>query len=515
MVIHRLPVKAERGVSFREFQAELTEVGRIRIGVFNPDKGNRGAPEKIESFRFTSQQEPTIRKVAEKYGGIAEEYQPQGSRRTEWQVITPAKVLPVYIEPQIVDPWLEAWAGGPSSSKCVRRCDGITETKQDIPCPCAAGQFAEKDMCKPVARVKLLLAEVPGIGLWRLESHGTKFVEEIAGMAPYIAVLRKRAPGLLYLEERRAQPWVNGRQIITTVYVPHLSISVATPEQFAIGGDVLTQALEAGTANALDTAERPALTSGTGPGSDVGEQMAIGSGVGAGTPSAADADQGLEMIAKAKGRTVAEVRATILRDIEAQTTTGTLDALKDKLKSRGVRDEQIKQAWRARFDAIEAAAKIGGSAPGTTSVTMRSEDLRSIGNAEHQQALRTVQEARAEAQAHVRQVLDGGGVEDAVLVEPDFQVGDTVTVGGVEFTRIGNDPFGPGGSTIPPSAGPESVDWETGYNAVCIQAGHLGWTTAQTNAVIKRACGVDTVGKADGGAMRDLARAIQTGQVAL
>jgi hypothetical protein len=481
MVIHRLPVKAETGVSFREFQAELTEVGRIRLGFFNPDKGNRGAPEKLDSFRFTSQQEPTIRAVAEKYGGVAEEYQPQGSRRTEWQVITPAKVVPVYIEPQIIDPWLEAWAGGPNSSKCVRRCDGITETKQDTPCPCAAGQFAEKDMCKPVARVKLLLAEVPGIGLWRLESHGTKFVEEIAGMAPYIAVLRRRAPGLLYLEERRAQPWVNGRQLTTTVYVPHLSISVATPEQFAIGGDVLTRALESGTANAIGTAERPALT-GTGPGSDVGEQMAIG-GVGAGGPAPAEyhdspgvpVDAGLAAIAEAKGKTVAEVRATILRDIESRDTTGALDEVKAKLKAKGVADKTVREAWRARYDAIVAAAEVGGSAPGATSVT--------AGNADHQQALRDAVSSPQErlATAHAT----GEPVQE-------YAVGDTVAVGGIEFTKIADNPFEtPAQRRANPVDATVIYDLDSEINAVHVAAGALSWTTTQANDAIKRECGIE------------------------
>ena len=44
MVIHRLPQRRDGEVSFRDMQAQLTEVGRIRIGIFNPDKGKKGAP---------------------------------------------------------------------------------------------------------------------------------------------------------------------------------------------------------------------------------------------------------------------------------------------------------------------------------------------------------------------------------------------------------------------------------------------------------------------------------------
>lgn len=559
MVIHRLPVKTETGVSFRDFQAELTEVGRIRIGVFDPDKGGRGAPDKLEFFRFTSQQELLIRKVAKKYGGMAEEYQPQRSRRTEWQVITTSKMIPVYVEPQRIDPWLEAWGGSVGSSRCVRRCDGITETKQDVPCPCAAGQLEEKDMCKPVARVQLLLAEVPGIGLWRLESHGTKFVEEIAGLAPYVAMLPCRVPGLLYLEGRRAQPWVNGRQLTTTVYVPHLSISVATPEQFAIGGDVLTRALEAGTANANAIgAGEPVRALGAAPdasaeaattwhseilkAADMGRLEGIRAAIktlhangdlsdaqfntlGAAWIEARDrfqtaaqatpasttdgpqpdraVDPGLAAIAERVARPIHEVRTGILADIERCDTTAALVELKERLKARGVADEQIKQAAQSRYAAIFAAAEVGGSAPGTTSVT--------AGNAAHQQALRNVQVAKAEAQQHLRQVLDGEPVEDAVLVdEPppfdvtEYAVGDTVTVGGTEFTKIGEDPFGPGvsdvpdASDVPGGAAMTTYSLDAELNAVYTAAGGQGWTTTQTNAMIKQAAGVERMDQLDG-----------------
>lgn len=533
MVIHRLPVRAETGVSFREFQAELTEVGRIRLGVFNPDKGKAGAPDKLDSFRFTSQQELLIHKVAERYGGEAREYQPQGSRnRTEWEVITQAKMVPVYIEPQRIEPWLEAWQPG----RCIRRCDGITETKQDVPCPCAAGQLEERHMCKPVARVRLLLAEVPGIGTWRLESHGTKFVEEIAGLAPYVAALPYRVPGLLYLEARRAQPWVNGKQITAIVFVPHLSISVATPEQFAIGGDVLTRALEAGTSQALEAAERPALEAtpagATGFAAIVDWHGMIDEAADldtldrvkarlksagitdndirqhwrlrcdtltkaaqinvlevSGTPSAADIDPGLLAIAEAKGRSVAEMRATILRDIESRDTTGALDEVKAKMQGKGVRDKQIREAWRARYDAIVAAAEVGGSAPGATSVT--------AGNGEHQRALRDVQRQAAEVVDAVLvdepPPLDFPPLDDqrpmtTAEQEAEYAVGDTVTVGGVEFTKVGDDPFGPGGSDIPP---PAAFDLDTEINAVHVAAGALSWTTTQTNDAIKREAGIE------------------------
>jgi hypothetical protein len=91
-------------------------------------------------------------------------------------------------------------------------------------------------------------------------------------------------------------------------------------------------------------------------------------------------------------------------------------------------------------------------------------------------------------------------VVDAVLVdEPpplddpldetpeEYAVGDTVTVGGVEFTKIGEGPFGPGGSDIPP---PAALDLDAEINAVHVAAGALSWTTTQANDAIRRECGI-------------------------
>jgi hypothetical protein len=81
MVIKYLPVREDSGdVSLREFQRRMTEIGRIRLGVFNPNKGNRGAPDKLSTFRFTSGMAEPIVKIADLYGGEARQYTPQRGR---------------------------------------------------------------------------------------------------------------------------------------------------------------------------------------------------------------------------------------------------------------------------------------------------------------------------------------------------------------------------------------------------------------------------------------------------
>lgn len=359
---------------FREFQARLTTVGKIRLGVYATPEGKRGRPEKIDTFRFTADNEALIRAVAEQYGGEVGQWTPQGSSKAQWQVITDANAVEVYVvNGQRIDPVYEAWAGGRT---CVRRCDGVLEQIKSEPCLCNGPDRPQnpRDLCKPTVRVQVMLQRIQGLGSWLLESHGENACMELAMFGPFVASAPMPVPALLRLRRETRRQWNAEKDKFDTLefYVPWFDISVVSARQVAIGGDALTQALAAaGAPAAIGGSPQHALAAVAEPSAEPPVEQ----------PPLAP-DQGISD----------ELRAKILRDIEAQDSPGALLGIQAKLKGRGITDQAVKDAWRSKFNALEAHAQ-AGQAPS----------------------------------------------------EPEYAVGDTVVVGGIEFTKISDNPF-PSGS---------------------------------------------------------------------
>lgn len=159
----------------KDLQRGLREVGRIRSGDQVEPKPGKRAPRKLEHFRFTSDDQGLLAMVAELYGGEVSKWEgaPLGD---QWQVYSTAERVPVVIAPglQVLSQWHELWSGG----GCQRRCDGEIEQLTGTPCLCLAE--AERQ-CKPTTRLSVILPEVPGLGVWRLESHGFYAAKELGG----------------------------------------------------------------------------------------------------------------------------------------------------------------------------------------------------------------------------------------------------------------------------------------------------------------------------------------------
>jgi hypothetical protein len=323
-----MPIKAipQPDGSIRDLQVQLAEVGRIRLGTFNGKY-----PEKLDRFRFTSSDEALIRRVAEKYGGTPEPWTPQGGKGQQWEVVSDATRLPVYIPPQHIDPWNEAWAGGRT---CIRRCDGVQEIIKDEPCVCRAGGITNpRDLCKPTIRVQVMLAEIPGIGVWRLESHGRYAVERLSVLAPLVRRVPLPIPAFLVLKIEQRRTWNVDKQKFDslTFYVPELHISAVSAEQIAIGGDALTQALTA-----------------------------------AGAPTALTA--GAVAIEAARPAVSQAELDRILVAIEKANTPEALRTIQTALMERGIDDDEVIAAWQSKATAVTVAAEIGGSAGGPYAV---------------------------------------------------------------------------------------------------------------------------------------------------
>ena len=142
------------------------ELGRIRLG----EKGNRGEPVRLKTFRLTSGSKERLEAAARLYGGQVRKWD-GAPDEGQWQVTTAAAEIDVLISRHIeaVSQSYELWQGG----TCMRRCDGVTEKLTDSPCPCAAAGLQGPDRaCEVITRLRVVLPRVPGIGTWRLETSG-------------------------------------------------------------------------------------------------------------------------------------------------------------------------------------------------------------------------------------------------------------------------------------------------------------------------------------------------------
>lgn len=231
-------------------QRRARELGRIRIGQQVPTGETRSdgtpkfRPEKLDRFRITSASLPLMQRIAGLYGGEVAEWNNRGSK--QFEVIITATRLPILVPPQPVSQYYELWSGG----GCRRRCDGETELLKDKPCICDPDP-AERE-CKPTTRLNVLLRDVEGIGVWRLESHGYYSASELPEVAEFLARAGSYAPAWLSLEQRTVVREGKTRRWM----VPTIDVDV-TPAALMAGDMRIPPAqIEAGRL-ALPAAEQP------------------------------------------------------------------------------------------------------------------------------------------------------------------------------------------------------------------------------------------------------------------
>lgn len=223
-----------------DVQMRARELGRIRIGQVVTAKNGKTRPSKLDRFRITSHSRELIVKVAALYGGEATEWAPQGGGAPGWEVVTTSTRLPVLVPPQPISQWHEHWSGG----GCLRRCDSVREVLTDSPCIC--GPDPADRLCKPTTRLNVVLREVEGLGVFRLETHGYYAAVELPSAADLLAASRGYIVGHLGLEERVVKRAGETRRFM----VPTLDVDI-TPTQLMAGG-------AGAVPGAIAAAERPA-----------------------------------------------------------------------------------------------------------------------------------------------------------------------------------------------------------------------------------------------------------------
>lgn len=180
-----------------DVQRRLAEVGRIRLG----EKGAKGQPVKRETWRLTSRDRNRLVAAQTIYPG---ELRPWNEQH---ELLTETDELAVMVLPgQTLSQWYELWTGG----GCQRRCDGERMT-DDQPCMCPVDPIERAELaktgkaCKATTRLSVMLPDVPGVGMWRLESHGYYAASELAGMAEllqHVTALGIMLPARLRIDQR-------------------------------------------------------------------------------------------------------------------------------------------------------------------------------------------------------------------------------------------------------------------------------------------------------------------------
>lgn len=255
-----------------DMQRALTELGRIRTGdqvEFQDQQGKtKRRPRKLETFRLTSQSQELIEEAARLYGGTP---QPWGD---QWEVTITAASLPVMLPPgEALSQWWELWSGG----GCQRRCEGTggRDVLNEVPCHCPEDKVERAKLaqqgqaCKPTTRVNMILHELHGLGLWRLESHGHYAAVELAGAAEYLSMATSvghRIPAHLRIVKRTVKrPGPDGKPQTRNFTVPTIDIDVRPIDLLTGAAQVVPQiaapverALPTGPVNRRERVPRPA-----------------------------------------------------------------------------------------------------------------------------------------------------------------------------------------------------------------------------------------------------------------
>jgi hypothetical protein len=223
-------------------QKRARELGRIRIG----QKGDKGQPQKLDRFRITSPAKHIVEKVAQLYGGTVREWTPSGGAQ-QWEVITDATRIPIMVPPQPVTQFLETW----SAVGCIHRCDGETNYLTGDPCDTESREHQE---ARPTTRLNVVMRDVEGVGVFRLESHGWNAAVELPQAAEFLAAAGGYINGWVSLEQRTSKAIVNDRPQTRHFMVPIIEIDVTPAELMAGKGRVAAPAMIGG-----PVTETPAL----------------------------------------------------------------------------------------------------------------------------------------------------------------------------------------------------------------------------------------------------------------
>jgi hypothetical protein len=213
-------------MSIIHLQRRIAEVGRLRIGEQVAASNGKRRPAKLSTWRVTSPDRQRIARIAAQYGGDVREWESPAGK--QWEVITQAESLPVVVPPSDMafSQHMELWAAG----GCQRRCDGLRDSIGDQPCVCDP----DNPECSIHTRLSVMLRDIPGLGVWRLDTQGYNAALELQGAVEVIQMAAGRGqmlPAQLRLEQRMTKRPGQGTRRFA---VPVIDIEVS-PAQLMSG----------------------------------------------------------------------------------------------------------------------------------------------------------------------------------------------------------------------------------------------------------------------------------------
>lgn len=207
-----------------DIQRRGQQIGRLRIGQqvstgkFDKDGNEKFRPARLDTFRFTTASRSAAAAIADLYGG---EIRPWGR---EFEVITSKSEIGVTVPPrdEVISQWYEMWNKGGA----MRRCDSQRDQISGGPCQCphAADPADTEDVaakalerselarlnppraCKLVTRISVMIPDLPGLGVFRLDTGSYYAAVEIGDSAALMQVARDRGvflPAVLRIEQRQ------------------------------------------------------------------------------------------------------------------------------------------------------------------------------------------------------------------------------------------------------------------------------------------------------------------------
>lgn len=239
-----------------DLQRRLAEAGRIRIGHQTSSNNGRKRPEKLDTFRLTSPDRARIEQAAHLFGGTPQQWDAPAGQ--QWEVITNTDSLHVIVPPADMSfsQYYELWSGG----GCQRRCDGRYNSITDSPCVCDP----DKRECSIHTRLSVMLRDLPGLGVWRIDTSGYYAAVELQGAVEVVQLAAGRGqmlPARLRLEQRMVKRVGQGTRRFA---VPVLDIEVS-PGQLLGPAPLTPPMLGESSPPAVEVGEdrptaRPALT---------------------------------------------------------------------------------------------------------------------------------------------------------------------------------------------------------------------------------------------------------------
>jgi Recombination directionality factor-like len=200
-----------------DIQRRGQQIGRIRIGQQVKAANGKMRPERLDTFRFTTASRTSADAIAALFGGTVRDWEGQ------YEVITGKAEIGVTVPPrdQVVSQWYEMWTKG----GCQRRCDSQTEKLSGKPCLCPHAEDPGDDdavaraaheramlaaknppqACKLVTRISVMIPDLPGLGVFRLDSGSYYAATEIGDSAELMQMARDKGvflPAILRIEQR-------------------------------------------------------------------------------------------------------------------------------------------------------------------------------------------------------------------------------------------------------------------------------------------------------------------------